>query len=812
MKHFINSLKFELILAKSALLKVPGISATIIATLAITLGALICVFSLNHLLLVKELPYPDADKLNVLYQSYTEEGKTYGGAQSAPGMILWYKNQQVFSELALIRDSTLLIGNHPEQPTSLVAAVTPEYFSLLAPQMHLGRTITQDEGFDQHQPVAVLSFETWQTLYHRDSNIIGKYVELGSNSFRVIGVTAQNFHPPANRNNQALGFWVPWDYQNLNINNWGIMTRGLIGIGKLKPGISTAQATASLSAQLNEKYVVSGAAESGDSAGAKLTPLKDVVIGDSQKIALLLLSGVVGLLLIASTNVTNLFLSRAAEKQRTMAIQAALGAKPRHLFISMFAESLILCAIAGLLGLIIAGWGFVLLTEMASEQLPRIAELGINTETIAFSVTMVIVLAGIFAKLSSRVVNYHKLQTQLQSSGKGSGIQISTKIRHLLITIQITLASLLLVSAVVVIQQSMSTVLHPLGFNEKGVTYFRIDNPKNIEGSFGEKLIKLNLLTLDIKNQLSLLPQVEQVSRSIEPIISKGVFAMNLNDRDNKRVGSFLANMVDENYFNVFELPIIKGRTFTPQTSPEYDINEIILSESLAQKLVPNGEALGNIYHLNSQELKVVGIVKDYYHPGQSIEATAPQYYLPYAAFGELGFEIKLKSDATITRTQILAILAKIDPKLKIRKLTTYSDEHATLIYQHKLAAGLTMVLALLALLLAAAGIYGVLSYSTQMRRYELGIHLALGAKTHRIIKMILRENLTPVFLGLGVSGIITILTYMLLRQELTVTIELNILAILSTIPIMLFVALSACYLPAQKVVNEDPVKALRNE
>ncbi|MFQ3219582.1 MAG: putative ABC transport system permease protein [Paraglaciecola sp.] len=813
MKHFISNLKFELLLAKSALTRAPGFSSTVIATLAVTLGALICIFSLNHLLFVKSLPYPDADNLVVLQQSYTEGGETHIGAQSAPGMILWYKQQNIFSELALQLDREVLVADHPEEPNSIVSYVTPEYFSLLKPAMYLGRTLSEDEGFDRHQAVTVLSYGTWTKWYNSDNNILGTKIMLGNVSYKVIGVTAESFNAPANRNNKAIEFWVPWDFQPLNVENFGIMTRGLTGLGKLKTNISPAQAVASLSSKLNEAYRENDASEPDSTAGAKLIPLKEIIIGDSKKIALMLLSGVVGLLLIATTNVTNLFLSRAAEKQRTMAIQAALGAKPSHLFLSMFAESLILCAIAGLLGLLVAGWGFVLLDELASTQLPRINELALDNVTLMFTLFTVITLAAVFAKLSSRMVNYNKLQSQLQSSGKGSGLQITTPIRNALIITQVTLATLLLVGASTVIEQALSTVLHPLGFNEENVTYLRIDKPKGYERWSDEKLIELNLLTLEIKQKLSERPEVKQVSRSLEPVIELGSFNMGLNDINDKRLGSFAANMVDHNYFNLLELPIVRGRTFTEQKDPKYFITEIILSESLARELVPDGDALGEIFQIQaSQPLKVVGIAQDYYSPGTESEHKYRRYYLPYAVFSDLGFDIKLEDGASLSKETLLPLIHALNPKLKIREVTSHSEMHASLIYKHKLAAGLTLVLALLALVLAAAGIYGVLNYSTQMRRYELGIHLALGAKTHRLLNMVLKENIKPVLYGIGLSAIFSVILYLVIRQQFASSVEINILAIISTMPIMLMISFFACYLPVNRVIKQDPIKALRNE
>jgi putative ABC transport system permease protein len=813
MRYFIHSLKNEFSLAMSALFRVSGFSATVIGTLSITLGALICIFSLNHMLLVKALPYPDGDNLLVLQHTYTEDGVDYSGAQTAPGMIALYKKQKILSEMALMRDQILLLADHPEQPNGLVNFVTPEYFTLLKPAMHLGRAINDQEGFDKHQAVTVLSYDSWKKWYNSDKNIIGSKTMIGNVSFKIVGVTAKQFIAPTNRYNQAIDFWVPWDYQRLDVNNWGVMTRGLTALTKLKQGVSEQQTKASLSPILDERYQASPNALKDYHAEVTLTPLKDIIVGDSTHVALLLLSGVVALLLIATSNVTNLFLSRAAEKQRTMAIQAAMGAKPSHLFTSMFAESFILCSIAGVLGLIVAGWGFVLLAELASAELPRIAELGVDGVMLLFTLFIVLILSVIFAKLSSRIVNYDDLKTQLQSSGKGSGLQISKKIRNGLIITQVTLASLLLVGTSVVIEKALSTIMHPLGFNEEDVSYLSVARPKGFEGFDEKNLIELNLLTLDIKKALSVLPQVVQVSRSLEPIIEIGSFNMSLEDINGKRLGNYNANMVDHNYFDLIELPLVKGNTFEKQTDPKYFISEIILSESLANHLFPHKDPLGEILQIQStQPLKVVGVVKDYHSPGRNSDYSYQRYYLPYAVFKELGFDIKLKKGARLDKKTLLPLIEAINPRLRIQEVTSHSDMHAALIYKHKLTAGITIVLALLALLLAAAGIYGVLNYSTQMRRYELGIHLAMGAKTHQVQLMVVKENIQPIIYGIVVSAGLTALVYAIGRQQLPTDIDINLFAILSTIPIMIFVSFVACYLPVRKVITQDPIKALRNE
>lgn len=471
-----------------------------------------------------------------------------------------------------------------------------------------------------------------------------------------------------------------------------------------------------------------------------------------------------------------------------------------------------LCAIAGALGLLVASWGFVLLEELAARQLPRISELGIDGTTLLFTLCSVTLLAIIFAKLSSRIVNYNTLQGQLQGSGKGSGLQVSKKTRDFLIAIQVALATLLLAGAAIVMERALATALHPLGYNSEDVYYLRIDRPQGASYS-PESLVEMNLLTLSIKQAIEKLPQVRQVSRSIAPVIFKGANSMSLENRNSKRVGNFAFNMVDHNYFDVIELPIVKGNTFSEQKDPRYNISEIILSESLAKTLVPDGDAIGKIFQIQAtQPLKVVGIAKDYYRPGMESDSGYQRYYMPYAAFEDFGFDIKLAQGAVLTREELLPLLTTLNPKLRIRKIISHEQQHADLVYRHKLTAGLTIALSLLSLLLAAAGIYGVLNYSTQMRRYELGIHLSLGAKTQYVRNMVMKESILPVIFGMLTSVMIALAIFLIAKQYIAFDLSVNYLSIFSVIPIMLAVSYFACFVPIQSIINQDPIKALRSE
>jgi len=808
-----KNLTYEIKLACLSLIRVPGFATTVITTLAITLGALICIFNLNTVLLTKALPYPDADNLTVLTHSYKQDGEVnHHWGQAMPGLMLSYKQQTVMSEMAVLIYGKKILENHPQQPSIRVNYVTHEYFSLLQPNMHLGREMTAAEGLNTHQAVAVISYETWRNWFNSNRAIIGLKTKIGDVSYKIIGVTAKDFYEPQVTGTNPIEVWLPWDFEPRKITEWDNRVGYLLSIGRLKDNITPAQAASSLSKQINEQFITADTTQSGDTITAKLTPLKQKITGDSQRIALLLFSGVLSLLLIAITNVTNLFLSRAAEKQRTMAIQAALGAKPSHLFTAMFAEGIVLCTLAGLFGLIIASWGFVLLSELAAQQLPRIAELGLDAVTFFFTTMTILILAAILAKLSSRVVDYDNLKNQLQSSGKGSGLQISSRIRNFLITTQVTLATLLMIGVTVVIKQAIGTITHPLGYNEQQLYHLELDEPKDYLKS-SERM----LLSLQIKEKLKQFPQVKDVTRSLLAPIFSGSWTRGISDAEQQRAGVHHWNSIDANYFNLIELPIVKGRTFSAQINDAEQVTEMLVSESMAQYLSPNENIIGKFYFADGAEpQKVVGIVQDYYNPHQeSVEGKVAdfsrRYYLPFISM-YLGFDIKLNENGDLNKQQMLSLLKEIDPNLKIKEFESQSITHQKIIYRYKLAAGLTILLAILALVLAGAGIFGIINYSTQMRRYQLGIHLALGAKTERVLNMVLKENFRPVLLGIGLSLLMAVVIYLIVRTQSVSSIEFDFTVLLIAIPIMLLVSYFACYFPVKKVITDDPVKALRNE
>ena len=461
----LSSFYQELKLAFHSLKRVPGFVLTVIATLGITLGTLITIFNLNHLLLVKDLPFPDAEKIMVLDHVIHVDGQDQTGSQTIAGMQHWYKHQTSLKSMALVVRNWEILASHQDQPKLSVRYVTPEYFQLLATPMLQGRSFSNDEGKGSGKQVAVLSHRAWQQWFNGRTDVIGQTLQIGDNSFKVVGVAAESFHAPQLTDIETEDIWLSWDANPYIDSGWGMFMSSVKAIGILADGVSKAQAESDLGEILDAGYQASEDKFAGETLTSKLVSIKEAVIGDTNSIALMLMAGTLTLLFIAVANVTNLFLSRAAEKQRTLAIQASLGARPMQLFTALFAESFLLCMASTILGLLIAGWGFVLLKQVGEGELPRLSELGLDAITLGFSLMVGLLLALIFARLSRAVVNFNDLKEQLQSSGKGSGLQISKKTRNALVITQVALASILLVASAVVMEEAIGIINKPLGFN-----------------------------------------------------------------------------------------------------------------------------------------------------------------------------------------------------------------------------------------------------------------------------------------------------------------------------------------------------------
>ena len=442
-----STLISEIKTTAASLSRVPGFVLTTVFTLSLTLGILLAAFSLNHLLIFKALPYQDADRLILMKQEIQQGEAVYRKSQFFSAQNLMYQQQKSLESMSLIYRKRAVLASHGDKPLTEVSFVTPEYFDILATPMLLGRALNQQERVDSNKASAVISEHLWQTLFSRDENVLSQSIILGHQQYQIVGVIDNAFIEPnlfeEEKNSQI---WLPWDFHGQDMTSWNNAYSSTAALGKMFPGSTQAQVSAEFNQIIEPMFTQNGRTgnEKHQALVAYFQNLQAAIIGDNKYIGLLVLLGAGVLLLIACANIINLFFSRAAQRQRSLVIQATLGAKLKHLFFNIWLESLLLCTASMIIGLVIAGWAIELLRITAGTVLPRLAELSLDLTAVAFACILTLTLSLIFALITLKLINYKQLISQLQSSGKGTGAQANSKVRNLLITSQILLSHLII--------------------------------------------------------------------------------------------------------------------------------------------------------------------------------------------------------------------------------------------------------------------------------------------------------------------------------------------------------------------------------
>jgi putative ABC transport system permease protein len=803
-----------------SLAKVKGYMATIIVTIGVTLGALVTMFNLNYKLLASPLPYPDHERLHILKGDLFTSGRVdLGNMYPYPAAIEAYKEDNgYFEQKGLVYFGFDVIRSLIDSPQVNTTYITPEYLQLLQAPVALGRLFNTDEGLNTNSPVAVISYAAWQQFFNGDSEVLGKTIRFGEVDFKVVGVTAADFaEPQLARPGRLTQVWLSWDY-NLAIEAWRNSWRGfnpnLYLVGKLKSDAQAKQVEHELTTSINARFKEETAGFPSYKERElvfQLISYQQAILGDTKGRALLLLAGALVLLLIAAANITNLILSRAANQQRNMAIQAALGAQKFHLFNAVLAEILLLMGWAFLLSIAVSVGGIEILKRVAHEHLPRLSELDLSWESLLFGLIGTLILSLLFAFLISHQINYRSLSNMLQSSGKGAGIQISARVRRLLILSQVTLTGILLASSLQILLQSWRNIDHPLGFATDDLYQVSLNNGSQRDQPPEER--KRNLLA--IRDQLIAHPKVDNVSlvsdfpMNFDTAIWYSYLSTEVDFREQKQA---LCTLVDENYLGLLDLQLVAGRNFDAGEFHS-DASLIIVNETFARKLQADGDVLNQrFYWLNSYKgrvpYEIIGIVKDISLPGRAEE---PRMFIPQASVEYSKWFLKVRPGQELSNVELNDVMASVNSQYKVSSKLSLNDAHGLIVAQDKLAAGVTAGLAILALGLAAIGIYGVLSYSVQLRRYELGIRMAIGARPGTIFNQILKDNLIPVLLGLMVALFVLIGLWLWVQQS-SFTLQVSMSGWI--IPVLLILTLTAAtsLLSVWSVISKPVISALRND
>ena len=805
--------------AWTSLKKQSGFVLTVLLTMGITLSALLCAITLNYLLLVKPLPYPEQDRLFVgEHRVFGAEKQFMGPFASYPGLVQLYENKEVFEKASMIIYGQDVIVSHDDQPLVNTAHVTPELHHILESPLALGRMFEASEAIDTYNPVAMLSYSTWQKEFGGRSNILDQKMTLSGVSYRIIGVLAERFVEPRLVSGREVQVWLPWDYNQtskFDRQDYGTVDGNYKFIGLLKKNIDSNQAEQILTPIMNESWqegVSTIDFFKGWSVLISMIPLKEAMIGQSALTAIIFLAGMVGLALIACVNISNLFIARIVQKQRQMAIQAAIGATKKHVFKTIFAETSLLMCLSTVLALILANVGFFVMQKYFVAILPRVNELDLNYINVGASAIISLIIAFVFAKLSSHMLNYRALNTSLQSSGKGSALQVSKKTRQLLITSQIALATVLIFVNFSLLNSALKTINTPLGFTTSNISVLAL-NFSSVDPASEEEVISK---MVEIVDKIETLPEVDSVSQSYSPLA--GFWGREfINVSSNEQYTPYY-DEIDHRYFNILKQPLVRGDNFTRSDFRDSN-NVMIVNQAFAQELTTDGNALG--LKLSNEEydstFEIIGIVnginlKDINALGRDdITGTAvPRAYIPGGLYKQ-SFMLKFKPGQSVSRQQLAELLAEVDSRYSVYNFKTLSDIVNQFLITEITVSVTTSVLASFIFLLAAIGLYGILSYGTHLRQYEFGTRMALGATRKNLIVMIISDNIKTLLVGFIGGVMLFLLAYIFFNDYFQQFIYWQrLLILLATLLLITIATLFSCYWPLRRYINERPIVNLR--
>jgi len=793
------------------LLKKPGFTLIAVITLALGIGANTAIFSVVHAVLLQSLPYPDADRLVMVWE--TRRSNIKGQNVINMGNFFdWKEQNRVFEDMAAFASTSvnLTSGGEPEEVPSQIA--TTSLFNVLGVNPILGRTFSPDEGRPGQPGVVVISFGLWQRRFGGDTQIIGRKLTLSGNEITVIGVMPAGFNWQV-RAGSITDVWSPLQIDEQNRPRRG---RGAMAVARLKPAVSLEQAQAEMNAihsRIEQQYP-----EFNAGWGVNLVPLRTQFTGEI-RLALLVLLGAVGMvLLIACANVANLLLARAAGRQREVAVRAALGASRGRIIKQLLIESLLLAGLGGLAGLALAWWGTEVLVSLAPPDLLNLAQIKINAGVLCFTLGISLLTGVIFGLVPALEATRLNLSESLKEGGRsGGGGMRAQRLRNSLVILEVALAVVLLVGAGLLIRSYAQLEGVDPGFNAQNVLTMGVSLPRL---KYDNDQKRINFFRQAIA-QMQALPGVESVGagNSLPFAAAHPATSLDVEGRPILPVVQKLKTGVmvtDVNYFRAMQIPLKHGRLFTDQETAEMR-HIVIINEAFARQHFPNEDPLGKRVTIylgnNTQPCEIIGVVGNSKHMQLETEVR-PMAYWPYPelATPAMTFVIRTRGDAATITTGARNIIRALDPQQPVSAVRTMESLIWTSVARARFNTLLLGIFAMVALLLAGVGIYGVMAYSVAQRTHEIGVRIALGARKNDVLKLVVERGM-KLALGGVVIGVAASFALTRLMETLLFEVSTTDPLTFASIPLLLaFVALLACLIPARGAAKVDPMIALRTE
>ena len=801
-----NTLLTNVRYALRVLRKSPGFTSIAALTLALGIASTTAIFSVVDQVLLHPLPYPGSDR--IVHVSQTDRPTGEGDAASPANYLDWQAQNQVFSKMAASRGwQGNLGGERPERIRMTIT--TASFFPLFGVQPLLGRSLLPEDESAGHDHVAVISYKLWKRRFNADRALLGQDIALNNEKYTVIGVMPPNFSPD---NHGEL--WVP--------SPWGVPAHPLVPNqdprqfrsrnyldvwARLKPSVTLQQAKSEMDAiarRLEKQYP-----NDNRDVAIGVTGMQDSFVSDIRPVLYVLLAAVVFVLLIGCANVANLLLARGKGRAREVSIRAALGASRTGLIWQLLTESVLLALLGGLLGILLASWAVPVLLSLAPAEIRELGAVGVNSEVLAFGVLLSVLTGILFGLAPALHLSTANLQESLKEGERGStGHGGST--RSALVVAEVGLSLVLLIGAGLTIKSFVHVLHVDPGFDPSHLLVFSVGLTPFATPSQQDNFYR------QVTERLQELPGVQSVGAVSRLPLSGGNSSRSFKIPGKDEGYSADIRVSTPDYFQAMGIPIIRGR-FLSAHDVEGSIPVVVVNQALAQGVFAGQDPIGKYlldFGPGSEKLQIVGVVGNVRHVGLE---TAPHFeaYLP---FGQGHWPSAFLAVRTRTADPLALIPAvqnavwSVDKTVPLAEVRTMNDVVSRSMLQRKFTMALLGIFAVLAVLLASIGLYGVMSYAVAQRTHEIGIRMALGAQRYDVLRMVVTHGMSLAGVGVILGAAASFGLTRLISRLLFGVSPSDPITFLGVAVLLMCVALLANYLPARRATQVDPMVALRYE
>ena len=804
LETFMQDLRYGL----RSLLKKPGFTATAVIALALGIGANTAIFSVINGVLLRSLAYANPDSIVMVWERSVARSD-HRNVVSPANFLDWQKQSTSFAHMAAIAEQRVnLTGGTGEPEEIKVQVVTQPFFAALGVQPLVGRSFIPEEDRVGNDLVIVLSDELWRNRFGADPAIVGKQVTISGRQRTVIGVMPPGFHFLDNQ----VKAWLPFALDPA-VNYREASGRYLRVVARLKPGVSLQQAQAEMTGiarQLEQMHV-----KYNTGWGVNVVPMHEQVVGEIRPILIVLLAAVAFVLLIACANVANLLLSRAASRQRELALRAALGASRMRLVRQMLTESLLLAVMGGVVGVFLAYWGIRLLIAFGPDNIPRLSEITIDPRVLAFTFGISLLTGVLFGLVPALQASRPDLNDALKEGSRGSTGGRSRTLRNVFVVAEVSLALVLLIGAGLMIRSFMRLQSVQTGFQPENVLTMRVQLPR---AKYAEPHQKVEFFK-QAEQRIAALPGVQSVGAIsylplTGPAARDGFKIVGQPDPAPGQEPPCEVRVITPTYFQAMGIPLLKGRLLDQRDGKEPKV--LLINETLAKRYFPNEDPIGKriaVSWSDGEIDEIVGVVGDI-REGALNKDPEPAVYWPHPRepYGGMALVVRASGDAARLGTAVQKEIRALDPEQPVADVRTMEQVIARSIARPRFNMLLLAIFAGVALLLASVGLYGVMNYSATQRIHEVGIRMALGATRTDIMRLIVGNGMLLTLIGIAIGVAASIGLTRVMQSFLFGIGATDAVTFIGVSALLIVVALLANYIPAHKATRVNPTIALRYE